>query len=231
MIPENCLVKNIDQGFYRKVYRFALDKLQFSRLRKYKYDLVLYDKEVVKIRRENGDFGELFKDHNSIYLETCRHFFHGSAISDYLTINPAIVNEAKKIYSSFNNSTYGVHIRSTDNTMSQKHSPPSAFKNMIREKLQEESGALFFLATDSKLIENEFVAEFKENLLINNHDDFDRNSKVGIKNALIDMVCLSKTQKVYGSYFSSFSYISAKLSGIECENVISENTNLNLAKS
>lgn len=225
LIPDSCKVFNIKQNLFRKIYRFSLDRLYLSNLRKYKYDLVLYDKEISKFRKENLDFYSLLKNHSNIYLETCRHFYKGPKITDFLTINPSILNQAEKIYNKFPESTYGLHIRSTDNVVSKKYSPPSAFKKLIRKKLQEESGVTFFLTTDSKKIKNEFRNEFKENLITNNMSTLSRNSSEGIKNALIEMVCLSKTKKVFGSYYSSFSSISANLSGTEYENVIAENAN------
>lgn len=218
--PDNCQVRNIRQGLYRKIYRFSIQKLHVSKLRKFKYDLVLSDKSIVRIRRGNGSFNALFKNHSSIYIETCYHFYKVPKITDYLTINPAIVKEAQKIYKNFHPSVYGIHIRSNDNHMSKKYSPPSAFKQLIKKKLERESEAQFFLATDNKGIEKEFIDEFKESIITPHNDVLDRNSKRGIKNALADMICLSKTKKIYGSYYSSFSSVSAMLSGIEYENVI-----------
>lgn len=220
LCPEDCLVRNFKQGLFRKGYRFSLDKLRLSRLRKYKYNLVLTDSRIVKMRRENTDFFTLFKNHPSIYIETCLHFFDDSKITDFLEINPEVINEAQVIYNEFKPFTYGMHIRCTDNHISKKYSPPSAFKELVRNKLRKERKAHFFLATDSKSVEKEFIDEFKENITTTNNDVLDRNSKDGIKNALIDMICLSRTKKIYGSYYSSFSYVSAMLSGIEYENVV-----------
>lgn len=224
--PENSRIRNLEQGLYEKVYRFSLVKLHFSKLRPYIYDLVLTDDKILEIRGNKGDFHALLKDQSSIYLESCHHFFKGSKITDFLTIHPAIMNKARVIYDRFEFPTYGIHIRRTDNDQSRKYSPPSSFKKLIRKKLREEEDAHFFLATDSKQVEEEFIDEFRDRILTSDKDILDRNSKKGIKNALIDMICLSKTKKIYGSYFSSFSYISAMLSGIECENVTVESLNI-----
>lgn len=230
LTPKNCRVRNMRQGFYRKVSRFALNKMHLSNLRKYTYDLVLSDKKIVKLRKENADFFELF-NHSSIYIETCRHFFKDPKITDLLTINPAIENEAQQTYSTFGPNTYGIHIRRTDNFMSKKFSPPSAFKQLIREKLEEENDAQFFLATDEKKVEKEFINEFGNKIITRENEELDRNTEQGVKDALIAMVCLSNTQKIYGSYFSSFTSVSAMLSGIEYENVLAENTDVSTLNS
>ncbi len=192
-------------------------KLRFSKLRPYIYDLVLTDNSIMENRRENPIFYNLFKNHSSIYLETCHDFFLGPKITDFLTIHPEIENKAKVIYNRFESPTYGLHIRGTDNHISRKYSPPGVFKEFVKKKLLQEKNAHFFLATDSKQVEKEFIDEFKERIIISRNDNIDRNSKEGIKNAFVDMICLSRTKKVYGSYYSSFSTISAKLSGIESE--------------
>lgn len=228
--PDNWRIRNIEQGLYQKLYQYSLSKLRLSKFRPFIYDLVLLDYNIVKIRRESGDFHTLLKNHSSIYLESCHHFFNGSKITDFLTINPAIEKQAQTIYQNFDSPVYGIHVRTTDNHISKKYSPSDAFKVIIRDKLRKESDARFFLATDSKKVEQVFQDEFKEKIITSNNDELDRNSNQGIKNALIDMICLSRTRKVYGSFYSSFSKISAKLSGIECESVVEGSPNFDEAQ-
>ncbi|MCG2588712.1 hypothetical protein [Rhodohalobacter sulfatireducens] len=220
--PDNCRVRNFEQGLIKTVYEFSLRKLRFSKLRPYFYDLVLTKNKILEIKNETDDFSALFKNHSSIYLESCISFYEGPKIEDLLTIHPDILNRAETIFSRFKSPTYGIHIRSTDNQLSKKYSPPVVFENFIRKKLEEESNAWFFLATDSKEVESELIESFGDRILTSNNNILDRNSRQGIKNALVDMVCLSRTKKVYGSYFSSFSSISAMLTGIECENVTTD---------
>lgn len=217
--PDKCQIRNFEQGLVKTVYEFSLRKLRFSKFRPYIYDLALTNNKILEIRNETADFLTLFKNHSSIYLESCISFYEGPKIEDLLTIHPDILNRAEKIFRRFESPTYGIHIRGTDNQQSKKYSPPVVFENFIRKKLEEESNAWFFLATDSKEVESKMIDSFGERIITSNNNILDRNSKQGIKNALVDMVCLSRTKKVYGSYFSSFSSISAMLTGIECENI------------
>lgn len=217
--PDNCRVRNFEPGIVKTIYEFSLRKLRFSKLRPYIYDIVLTNNKISELKNETDEFTTLFKKHSSIYLESCNSFYEGPKIEDLLTIHPDILNRAETIFRRFKSPTYGIHIRGTDNQLSKKYSPPVVFENLIRKKLKEESNAWFFLATDSKEVEGDFIDSFGERILTSNNYILDRNSRQGIKNALIDMICLSRTKKVYGSYFSSFSSISAMLTGIECENV------------
>ncbi len=230
LIPENCRVRNIKQGLIRKLYRYTFDKLHLSKLRSYRYDLVLSDKEISNIRKKAVDPGPLF-EHSNIYIESCLDFYRGPEITDFLTINPAIKREAQKTYDTFGTKVYGIHVRQTDNIMSKKYSSPSAFQRLIRKRLREESDAQFFLATDSMEVEERFMSEFGKSMIVRQNKELDRNSEQGVKDALIEMICLSKTKKIYGSYYSSFTSVSAMLSGVGYENVIAQNAEITFGKN
>lgn len=53
------------------------------------------------------------------------------------------------------------------------------------------------------------------NRIITLMDDTDRNSLEGMKFAVLDLFCLSKTKKILGSVGSSYSQIAAEIGGIE----------------
>ncbi len=55
------------------------------------------------------------------------------------------------------------------------------------------------------------------NRIITLMDDTDRNSLEGMKFAMVDLFCLSKTRKIIGSVASSYSQIAAEIGGIEIE--------------
>ena len=48
-------------------------------------------------------------------------------------------------------------------------------------------------------------------------DEADRNSIAGIKGGIIDMFALSKTNKIYGSFQSSFSELAAQIGNVPIE--------------
>ena len=51
-------------------------------------------------------------------------------------------------------------------------------------------------------------------IISNETRDLSRDSVNGVKDALLDLMCLSKTDKIIGSYFSSFTDIAADINGI-----------------
>ncbi|WP_188500462.1 hypothetical protein [Pontibacter amylolyticus] len=108
----------------------------------------------------------------------------------------------------------GVHIRRSDHTASIEHSPLQKFTSAMDREI-EENNANFFLSTDCKTTEKELLEKYPNRITTFQKSSYNRNSEQGIQEALIDLYCLSKTDKVLGSYYSSFSQVAAEISGIE----------------
>lgn len=66
------------------------------------------------------------------------------------------------------------------------------------------SDSRFYLSTDDSMVQEEFISEYGSHILVR-EKDFGRNTVVGMQDALVDMWLLSKTTKIFGSYYSSFS--------------------------
>ncbi|MBO5613037.1 MAG: hypothetical protein J5905_00860 [Prevotella sp.] len=111
--------------------------------------------------------------------------------------------------------TIGLHIRRTDNAKAIKYSPTHLFFEKVEEELSRNPQMKFYLATDDPQEESAFVEKFGSKVLIYNKHSLDRNNPLAIKDALIDLYNLSHCQKIYGSYWSSFSDTAALWSGIE----------------
>lgn len=125
----------------------------------------------------------------------------------------ALLNQITSLSNHFTN-TVGVHIRRSDHTASIKYSTLEKFIKAMDFEAKE-NNANFFLATDCKETENEILKQFPGKVTTYQKDSFSRNTVQGIQGALIDLYCLSKTDKILGSYYSSFSQVAAELSGIE----------------
>lgn len=72
-----------------------------------------------------------------------------------------------------------------------------------------------FLSSDSKENIIRLSKLFPNNIFYHESPSYDRNDNEAIKNAVIDLFCLSKTNKIYGSYCSSFSEVAAEMGQIE----------------
>ena len=112
----------------------------------------------------------------------------------------------------FNEHTYGLHIRRTDNRWAIEHSPISMFCEVIEKKLKDEPDAKFYLSTDDPETV-EFLKTKYENFLIIRPKHYGRENIEAMEDAVIDMWILSKTKSIFGSYFSSFSEMAALLGG------------------
>jgi hypothetical protein len=108
----------------------------------------------------------------------------------------------------------GVHIRRTDNKDSVLRSSNQLFENEMVDMLKLNPNLKFYLSTDSENDKLYFTNLFAGKVISNNCE-FDRNSKLSIKHALIDLICLSKCNFILGSYYSSFSEFAITYNGLK----------------
>jgi hypothetical protein len=116
----------------------------------------------------------------------------------------------------FNSKTIGVHIRRTDHTESINGSPLKSFIDTIRTDLLKDSSLNYFLATDDKEVEITLKKIFPGNI-ITYEKVYSRMNVEGIQDAMVDLYSLASTTKIYGSYFSSFSDMAARIGNIQLE--------------
>ena len=93
------------------------------------------------------------------------------------------------------------------------------FISLIEENIRKNDKSTFFLATDDLETETTLKKKFNGRIITSQKASFSRNSEEGMQNAVVDLYCLSRTKKIYGSFRSSFSQVAADISGIEVETV------------
>jgi hypothetical protein len=140
-------------------------------------------------------------------------------LEDYKLFVPKAVLKSKidTISRQFTAHTIGVHIRGTDNEISKKHSPLSVFIEKMKDEISWNSEVIFFVATDDEKYQNELLKKFGCEKILFHDKVFGRSVTQGIKDAVVDLFCLSRTSKILGSYFSSFSQIAGRLGNIPVE--------------
>jgi len=84
----------------------------------------------------------------------------------------------------------------------------------MQKELSMNPSTMFYLATDDLSEEANLRRVFPDRIISNETRDLSRDSVNGVKDALLDLMCLSKTDKIIGSYFSSFTDIAADINGI-----------------
>jgi hypothetical protein len=190
------------------------------------FDKIIYQDEMFELVKNQFDFNEL-TEYNSLYIASCFDFeidYENKYSMDKETMNfpfsnfvahNSIQNEINQIVEKFSTNTVGLHIRRTDHAGAIEHSPLSLFIEKMTEEIALNNETNFFLATDDKETEKELIQLFGQRIIINTEKAFDRDSEKGVQDAYIDVACLSKTLKIYGSHASSFSETAAKMEGIE----------------
>lgn len=120
-----------------------------------------------------------------------------------------IVDKVNEIIdTAYSGKIIGIHIRRTDNAKSISESPLELFIETVNRELKNDPNVKFYLATDDEWTKEHLTTLYGDRIIYST-SNADRTSVEGIKDAMIEMLCLSKCEKIYGSYWSSFSEAAA----------------------
>ena len=135
----------------------------------------------------------------------------------FLKPAPEVLARGNRVFSRISDKTVGVHIRRTDHVDATKNSPLAIFIEKMRTEM-EGRDTDFYVTTDDVTAIEELKQHFPaEKLIVYEDKVLDRDSKTGIQDALVDMLCLSKCRKILGSYQSTFSLIPSIMGQAELE--------------
>lgn len=145
------------------------------------------------------------------YLKTCHKIYDGH----WAPVRPVqrIRDRIDAVAEDFGPQTVGVHIRRGDSIRSIEQSPLDLFVREMEAITLADDRASFFLATDSPDVAFALRDRFRDRLLTRS-PDLTRDTLAGTEDAVVDLWCLSRTSRVLGSYWSSFSETAADISGI-----------------
>ncbi len=177
-------------------------------------------------------YDEVFDEFNARYLEknhikkikrskntfinSCYEFIETKS-KDYRDIFEPVDSLKKEIERStdrIGQNTIGVHIRRSDHKKAVKGSPEKEFVKVMNREVNVNDKVNFYLATDSSDVKSKFKSLFGEKLTLSKVP-ITRKNREGIRGAIIDLYCLSKTRKIYGSLESSFTRVAAELGDID----------------
>jgi hypothetical protein len=177
------------------------------------YDLVVYNSEVY--RSSPTELAHRVKGKHKVLVVTDKDFYNDIVPSSYSMFEP--IDELQKqisvVTADFNNHTIGVHIRRGDNKLSISKSPLILFQESISYEIEKNPKANFYVASDSISDKLSLKKMFKERIITDLRSGT-RNNVTGMQSALVDLYSLSRTNKIYGSYWSSFSDVASKISNI-----------------
>ena len=180
------------------------------------YRKFVYNKEFRYFYPTTGkvDLVAMIKQYTSIYLASCYDMFDYAPeiIQKCFFPLPLLEEKINEVVQKYSCKTLGVHVRRTDNIYSIRFSPLTAFRKRIDELLKTGEIDSIFLCTDNEDVRSYFREIYGERV-ITRSIKVNRNTLQGIQDAVIDLWCLSKTSRILGSFYSSFSDMAAMLGG------------------
>lgn len=158
------------------------------------------------------------------WLYTCHDFYD---CTDYSWLRPIskLQRRVDGVAGRFGSRCIGFHIRRTDNRNSALYSPLELFTDKMDFEITQDREVRFFVSTDDQLLKQELKKRYGLRI-ITCEDVGDRYTVKGEEDAVVDLFLLSKTRKIYGSFWSSFSEVAAKIGGIELSVLTKKDVNL-----
>jgi hypothetical protein len=191
---------------------FSAVKKSAARFRLAGYKLI--DDQLMPPLQYNTKFWDNITGH--LAIRTYSEFYSSMENNQYQFFKPLKplqdrINNQVNIFSA---PTIGVHIRRTDNSYSTATSSNEKFARHMAEILQQDNDYNFFIATDDRSVEDYFEDRFPGHIMVQENKCFDRATKKGVQDALIDLYSLSHTERILGSFYSSFSEVASYIRGI-----------------
>lgn len=179
--------------------------------------------DIMKLYDEKGTEGvaDEFLKYPDVYVKATNPFWNIFDIDhafDFISPKEAIESRKKQVLKEAEGKRLvGVHIRRTDHVEAIKNSPLELFIEKMQEELERQEETFFYVATDDKATEKSLRDRFDGRVLTFTGKSLDRDSRQGIEDAYVEMLCLSAGDKILGSFNSTFSVMASRLGNIPLE--------------
>lgn len=175
------------------------------------------DKEILNFNcKEDGDIIPLISSDGITFIQTCHSITQHYDFQALFKPISSIMNAINSVTALYSDNTIGLHIRRTDNVQAIAHNDISSFENCINRELEADSSTKFYLATDDMYVKDYLINKYGTAILT-----FDiplnRNTVEGMRGAVVDLWCLSKTKRIIGSFYSSYSEVASFIGKIDLE--------------
>jgi len=161
----------------------------------------------------NGYDTQRWKGHKALYMVSYSRFHPNKDLYTDFKPTEELLRLVDLQTKAFTQDTIGLHIRRTDNAMSIENSPLERFEAAIQQEIARNDRMNCYVASDSEEIKEHLRMKFGERVICT-MGQADRDSPAGVMQAAVELYALSRTQKIYGSYWSSFSHTAAHIGGI-----------------
>jgi len=183
------------------------------------YNASIHENDVTIKAKSGFDFKEWAITNKKTILSSCVRFYDHDYTSNYSNFRPTeeLRKRIDEICSIFSSRTIGIHIRRTDHNISISKSPTSLFIDRMKQEILLDNNVRFYLASDSQEVKKELLDEFGDDRIITSNKLVTRNTSEGIEDAVVELYVLSRTNKIIGSFGSTYSYLAAEIGGIALE--------------
>ena len=149
----------------------------------------------------------------STYFFSGRDFSEGKDYSGF-KFKQSLVNKACDLITEINQ-VIGIHIRCGDHIEAIRLSPDYLFDSYIEKEIMNDESATFYLSSDSKEITERLTTKYGNRIITYREKEWERYSLKGQQDSIVELLCLSRCKKIYGSALSTFSELAAKIGGIQ----------------
>jgi hypothetical protein len=195
--------------FHPSHYRWSWFNRLFGKERKYQHSI--YAEDIEKILDKNDNLLPAYD--KSVYLSFYQRFFDDANPFYNFSPKESLRQEIDEVTAQFQKKTIGIHIRRTDHLDAISNSPTESFIKKIQKYLSV-SEVEFYLSTDDPVVKKLLKTKFGKRIKTRDVS-YSRSSKKGIEDAVVDLFCLSRTSKIWGSYNSTFGQVASEMGNIE----------------
>ena len=172
----------------------------------------IFDKQISPSK--SLDDREIEKLHGRIYIISGGFVADCFSLTELFVPTQEILDQINGLSSQFSEHVLGIHIRRTDNKWSIQKNEIDDYLKFMDQQIDTYSDLKFYLATDSMDVKQLMINRYG-NRIVFNQALLERNSIQGMKDAVVDLWCLSLTKEIIGSYYSSYSETAAELGNIK----------------
>lgn len=172
---------------------------------------------------KNGGFEAvktLIGKFKNVYIKATNPFYDLSSVENplgFIRPAPSVNEKVIETMGGGRRPYIGVHVRRTDHIEAIKNSPLELFTDRMNECLKENPETAFYVATDDNTVLSELSDAFPGKIATLKDKCLSRDSEQGIIDAYTEMLCLSRCQKIIGSFNSTFSSMAATIGNIPLE--------------
>lgn len=217
MLPRSLALSALERKYRRRDAYFILD---FISVAGYKQ---VQQKDWMKAQNALQKSCDIYIDALNGIIKQDRSEYEEIDLKSVIQFQPDLVDWADQIVQTGAAPMIGLHIRRGTayklqyNLYAQNYSQTETFIEKADKILEENTDTKFFLATDDPSVEQLFISRYGKRIITQEGEEYDTSTIEGVGCSVVDMLCLSKCDRIIGSYGSVFSGFAAKYGNKELE--------------